>query len=107
MCRSLLQKLKDEQATAVRNQQYPATSCPICFEDLAKPDVTSSLPGAVTSSQSKDRQSDSDDGASSSKLDVAPSAPPLDAHPERESLLGNSKAQGSSDLDGHKHSRCA
>ena len=104
MCRSLLQKLKDEQASAVRNQQYPAASCPICFEDLAKPDGASTLPSAA--STSKDGQSGSDQGGSSSKSDVAPSAPPLDAHPERESLLGKSKTQDGFDTDTHEHSRC-
>ncbi|KAL3139146.1 hypothetical protein ABBQ32_005931 [Trebouxia sp. C0010 RCD-2024] len=103
-CRTLLQKLKDEQASAVRNQQYPATSCPICFEDLAKPDGASGLPSAA--STFKDGQSDSEHGGNSSKFDVvAPSAPPLDAHPERASLLGESKAQSSSDQETHKHSR--
>lgn len=105
VCRTLLQKLKDEQASAVRNQQYPAASCPICFEDLAKPDGASGLPSAA--STSKTGQSDSEQGGNGSKFDVvAPSAPPLDAHPELESLLGVSKTQGSSDQETHKHSRC-
>lgn len=103
MCRSLLQKLKDEQASAVRNQQYPASSCPICFEDLAKPDVSSSANSVADVYQNS--QSERDQSASSSKPDVAPSAPPLDAHPEYESLLDKSKAEGSSDEHQHKYSR--
>ena len=106
MCRSLLQKLKDEQASAVRNQQYPASSCPICFEDLAKPDVSSNSASANSVADVyQNSQSKSDQSASSSKPDVAPSAPPLDAHPEYESLLDKSKAEGSSDEHQHKHSR--
>ena len=111
VCRSLLQKLKDEQASAVRNQQYPAASCPICFEDLAKPEPFSSSPSSSSAARVadayKDSQSDCDHGASSSKCD-APSAPPLDAHPEYESLLDKSKTHGSADQGEHKHkhSRC-
>ena len=111
VCRSLLQKLKDEQSNAVRNQQYPAASCPICFEDLAKPEPSSSSPSsssaACVADVYKDSQSDCNHGASSSKCD-APSAPPLDAHPEYQTLLDKSKTHGSAEQDEHKHrrSRC-
>ena len=109
VCRSLLQKLKDEQASAVRNQQYPAASCPICFEDLAKPEPSPSSPSSSSAARVanayKDSQSDCDHGASSSKSD-APSAPPLGAHPEYESLLDKSKTHGSADQGESKHSRC-
>lgn len=97
VCRSLLQKLKDEQATAVHNQQYPATSCPVCFEDLAKPDAACGSPSASIAGAYKEDQFD---GASSSKSDVAPSAPPLDGRPEYESLLG--KERTSTHQDDHK-----
>lgn len=108
-CRSLLQKLKDEQASAVRNQQYPAASCPICFEDLAKPEPSPSSPSSSSAARVanayKDSQSDCNHGASSSKSD-APSAPPLDAHPEYESLLDKSKTHASASQGEHKHNRC-
>ena len=110
MCRSLLQKLKDEQATAVRNQQYPATSCPICFEDLAKPDAASGSPsagsGAPMASAYKDDQSSSGFGASSSKSDTEPSAPPLNGRPDYESLLGRDKQRADVHQDKHKLIRC-
>ena len=110
VCRSLLQKLKDEQADAVRNQQYPATSCPICFEDLAKPEAASDSPSTSSAARVatayKEDRSDSDFAATSSKSDVPPSAPPLDAHPEYESLLGKRRAQSSSQQHQHKHARC-
>ena len=32
--KALLDKLKREQAIALRTGQYPAASCPICFEDF-------------------------------------------------------------------------
>lgn len=109
VCRSLLQKLKDEQASAVRNQQYPAASCPICFEDLAKPDPSASSPSASSAARVgdayKDSQSDCDYGAGSSKSDL-PSAPPLDGRPEYETLLDKGKARGSTDQDEPKPSRC-
>ena len=108
VCRTLLQKLKDEQASAVRNQQYPAASCPICFEDLAQPEHSSSSPtsssAARVANAYKDSQSHCNHGASSSKSD-APSAPPLDAHPEYESLLDKSKVHGGADSDERKRSR--
>lgn len=93
MCRSLLQKLKDEQATAVRTQQYPATSCPVCFEDLAKPEGASPSDAASDASEARlagayKREDRYSGGASSSKADGAPSAPPLEGRPEYESLLG-------------------
>lgn len=105
MCRSLLQKLKDEQGTAVRNQQYPATSCPICFEDLAKPDAAAGVPFADSQTDLagayRHQQSDNELGASSSKSDAATSAPPL-AGPEYESLLGNDGERPSVHQDEHK-----
>ena len=108
VCRSLLQKLKDEQATAVRNQQYPATSCPICFEDLAKPDAAPDSPsasGAGMAGAYKGDQSSSRFGASSSsKSDVAPSAPPLETRSEYESLLGKDR-ETPGHQDEHKHIR--
>ena len=109
VCRSLLQKLKHEQASAVRNRQYPAASCPICFEDLAKPEPSSSSPSSSSAARVahvyKDSQSDCDHGASSCKSDV-PSAPPLDTHPEYESLLSKSKMHSNADQDEHKRNRC-
>jgi len=109
VCRSLLQKLKDEQATAVRNQQYPATSCPICFEDLAKPDAAPDSPsasGAGMAGAYKGDQSSSGFGASSSsKSDVAPSAPPLETRSEYESLLGKDRERPDLHQDEHKHIR--
>lgn len=108
-CRSLLQKLKDEQASAVRNQQYPAASCPICFEDLAKPDPSASSPSASSAARVanayKDSQSDCDHGAGSSKSEL-PSAPPLDGRSEYETLLDKGKAHGSTDQDEQTRSRC-
>lgn len=108
MCRSLLQKLKDEQASAVRNQQYPAASCPICFEDLAKPDPSSSSPSASSAARVanayRDGQSDCDHGAGSSKSEL-PSAPPLDGRPEYETLLDKGKARSNADQDEQKRSR--
>ena len=109
ICRSLLQKLKDEQATAVRNQQYPATSCPICFEDLAKPDAAPNSPsasGAGMAGVYKGDQSSSGFGASSSsKSDVAPSAPPLETPSEYESLLGKDRERPGLHEDEHTHIR--
>lgn len=110
MCRSLLQKLKDEQASAVRNQQYPAASCPICFEDLAKPDPSASSPSASSAARVtdayRDNQSDGDHGAGSSKSEL-PSAPPLDGRPEYETLLDKGTASSNADPDKQKRSRCA
>lgn len=95
-CRSLLQKLKDEQATAVRNQQYPATSCPICFEDLARPGAPGSVDGSglgMADAYKQDLGDSSSVGAGSSRSEAtaAPSAPPLGGRPEYESLLGSDK----------------
>lgn len=105
-CRSLLQKLKDEQATAVRNQQYPATSCPICFEDLARPNAPSSVASSGMGMADAYRQDQGDSSsmtASSSKSDaLAPSAPPLSGRPEQESLLGDNKENQDSEA-GHFH----
>ena len=110
VCRSLLQKLKDEQATAVRNQQYPATSCPICFEDLAKPsdsasDTASELSGSRLAGVYK-HEDQHNHGASSSKSDVTPSAPPLGGRPEYESLLGRSSARDTADQAASRQARC-
>ncbi|DBA84123.1 TPA: hypothetical protein ACH3X1_006599 [Trebouxia sp. C0004] len=104
VCRSLLQKLKDEQATAVRNQQYPATSCPICFEDLAKPDVAPASPsasGAGMAGAYKGDQSSGFGATSSTKSDVEPSAPPLESRSEYESLLGKDRERPSLQQDEH------
>ena len=106
VCRSLLQKLKDEQATAVRNQQYPATSCPICFEDLAKPsdsgsDAASELSGSRLAGVYK-HEDEHNHSASSSKSDVTPSAPPLGGRPEYESLLGRSNPRDTADQVGSR-----
>lgn len=30
----MIEKLKREQAAALRNQQYPSESCPVCMEDF-------------------------------------------------------------------------
>lgn len=44
----MLQKLQTEQATAVQSQEYPASSCPICFEDLAQGDAAATSPRAAS-----------------------------------------------------------
>ena len=103
MCRSLLQKLKDEQATAVRNQQYPASSCPICFEDLAKPNAARS--SAPEGQLGSDGLAGRDGGPGSSKAEVEPSAPPLDGRPEYESLLAESRQMDKAEEVDHKHGR--
>ena len=36
-CRSLLDKLKKDQAQAMQHHRFPATSCPICLEDIQPP----------------------------------------------------------------------
>lgn len=36
-CQSLLEKLKQEQAAALSNHQYPSESCPVCLEDFQPP----------------------------------------------------------------------
>eukprot|EP00884_Botryococcus_braunii_P012507 jgi/Botrbrau1/21257/Bobra.39_2s0049.2 len=49
-CRQLLEKLRREQASALATSQFPATSCPICLEDIcwagdaAQPEVPSAPP---------------------------------------------------------------
>ena len=103
-CRSLLQKLKDEQSTAVRNQQYPAASCPICFEDLAKPGVPASVSSSgigMADAYKQDQGESSSVGASSSKSEAtfAPSAPPLGGRPEYQALLGDDKENRESEAE--------
>lgn len=107
-CRSLLQKLKDEQATAVRNQQYPATSCPICFEELAKPAVPASVASStlgMADAYKQDQGSSSSFGAGSSKSDAptpTSNAPPLGGRSETQSLLGRDQENADGE-DGHDH----
>ena len=36
-CQSLIEKLRREQAAALRSQQYPTESCPVCLEDFQQP----------------------------------------------------------------------
>ena len=36
-CRSLLDKLKRDQAQALQQHRFPATTCPICLEDIQGP----------------------------------------------------------------------
>ncbi|KAL0027686.1 hypothetical protein WJX79_009000 [Trebouxia sp. C0005] len=53
------------------------------------------------------RKAEASGYASSSKVDNTPSAPPLDSHPERESLLSNDMRMLSKSLDEHKPGRDA
>lgn len=95
----MLQKLKTEQATAVQAQRYPAMSCPICFEDLEQGDGLPTVPSSAADLEAGmtgahgthhfSKEAEASGCASSSKVDNTPSAPPLDSHPECESLLGN------------------
>ncbi|DBA78180.1 TPA: hypothetical protein ACH3X2_008143 [Trebouxia sp. C0005] len=115
-CQSMLQKLKTEQAAAVQAQRYPAMSCPICFEDLEQGDGLPDVPSSVADLEAGmagangthfSRKAEASGYASSSKVDNTPSAPPLDSHPERESLLSNDMRMLSKSLDEHKPGRDA
>lgn len=87
-CKRLLQKLKEEQQTAMRTNRYQTTSCPICMDDFAPDSACGGSQGG-----SSRASGGSDDGAPSAPLlkatkvqsgsgggdSAAPSAPPLPA----------------------------
>ncbi|KAL0053404.1 hypothetical protein WJX82_005228 [Trebouxia sp. C0006] len=116
-CQSMLQKLKTEQATAVQAQRYPAMSCPICFEDLEQGDGLPTVPSSAADLEAGmagahgthhfSKEAEASGCASSSKVDNTPSAPPLDSHPECESLLGNDMRMLSGLQDEHEPDRDA
>ena len=111
----MLQKLKTEQATAVQAQRYPAMSCPICFEDLEQGDGLPTVPSSAADLEAGmagahgthhfSKEAEASGCASSSKVDNTPSAPPLDSHPECESLLGNDMRMLSGLQDEHEPDR--
>lgn len=88
-CRSLLDKLKKDQAQALQQHRFPATTCPICLEDIQAPRGSqqdgggaSASDGAQAGPSSAANRASSGGGASGSGS--GPSAP----------LLGGDKGKG-------------
>ncbi len=96
-CRSLLDKLKRDQAQALQQHRFPATTCPICMEDIQTPRGTPRFDEAGPShsvhvnpdSSSSDHQAEGSSHADGDPSRAAggsssPSAPLLDGGTSKE-----------------------
>ncbi|KAK9844247.1 hypothetical protein WJX84_011342 [Apatococcus fuscideae] len=63
-CRSLLDKLKKDQAQAMQQHRFPATTCPICLEDIQSPTRNPESGGPSSSSAAGNDAAPSGSGSS-------------------------------------------